>query len=114
MKDIQSARIRITVYMIVIGCCWLVTKIAPDTGIAVFLWGVIFFSFGAIFWATLTLITDGIVLLSKNADDQTALLEQQNNINTAQLQLLAGMADKLGMPVNDINEVVTEFGIEYE
>ena len=45
---------------------------------------------------------------------QNGLLEQQNKINTAQLHLLAGIADKSGVPVNDINDVVMEFGIEYE
>jgi len=51
---------------------------------------------------------------TKLLNEQNALLEQQNKINTAQLHLLAGLADKTGVPVNDINEVVTEFGIEYE
>ena len=45
---------------------------------------------------------------------QNEMLGQQNKINTAQLHLLAGIADKSGMPVNDINEVVMDFGIEYE
>ena len=43
-----------------------------------------------------------------------ALLAKQNKILEAQLNLLAGMSDKLGVPVSDINEVVNEFGIEYE
>lgn len=52
--------------------------------------------------------------LRTNSITQTELLVNQNKITTAQLHLLAGIADKLGMPVNDINEVVSDFGVEYE
>jgi hypothetical protein len=38
---------------------------------------------------------------------------ENQKIFIVQLHLLAGMANKLGVPTSDINEVVTEFGIEY-
>ncbi len=52
-----------------------------------------------------------------NTEQLQALNEKinnQNNIQLAQLGLLAGIADKLGVQASDINEIVSPFGIEYE
>jgi hypothetical protein len=50
------------------------------------------------------------VLLSKQLDT----MEQHSTIMIAQLELIASIADKAGIPVKDINDVTKDFGIEFE
>ncbi len=47
------------------------------------------------------------------ATAQLEKMETREKIQLAQLALLASTADKLGVPVEDINEVVADFGLEY-
>jgi uncharacterized membrane protein YjdF len=49
------------------------------------------------------------LLLSQNDK-----IDSQSNILLAQLGLLAGIAEKSGMPVDDINELVKDYGVEYD
>lgn len=56
--------------------------------------------------------------IRQSSKAQVELLKFQNEekkiMLLAQIELLAGIAYKLGMPVEDINEAVSEFEIEYE
>ena len=82
------------------GIFWIIIIVAAVLNICMIVW---FYE-----------LRENSKMQTKLLNDQNALLEQQNKVSTAQLHLLAGLADKTGVPVNDINDVVTEFGIEYE
>jgi hypothetical protein len=80
---------------------------------------------------TLLAISEGIIVLvdieentrksRRNSKAQLAIMQQQQQssaetqkILIGQLSLIAGIAEKTGVPIADINEVVTDYGIEYD
>jgi hypothetical protein len=113
MKRIEGLRAVVTLCIIVNVLMVLFISQNNNESKSTF-WLVLSISSALLIWAIVFIVIDGIVLLSKNAEKSIELAEYQQKVLTAQLHLLAGIADKSGVPVADINEFVTEFGVEYE
>ncbi len=58
--------------------------------------------------------TDILERQAKILSNLSVMIEYQNEAMTAQLHLLSSIAEKAGVPLTDINEVVKNFGIEFE
>ena len=65
-------------------------------------------------YTAIFIIRDASVKQAEFLKTQQELLVHQNGILVAQLSLLASLADKAGVPVKDINEVTTDYEIEFE
>ena len=115
MKRIEGLRAVVTLCIIVnVLMVLFISQSNNESKSTSTFWLVLSISSALLIWAIVFIVIDGIVLLSKNAEKSIELAEYQQKVLTAQLHLLAGIADKSGVPVADINEVVTEFGVEYE
>ncbi|HMG68653.1 MAG TPA: hypothetical protein VK588_13235 [Chitinophagaceae bacterium] len=59
-------------------------------------------------------LVTAIFIIRDNAIKQTELLESQNKMILAQINLTSNIADKLGVPADLINEATFEYGFEFE
>ena len=50
---------------------------------------------------------------TKILEDHTNKMEQHSIIMIAQMELIASIADKAGVPMDDINEVTKDFGVTF-
>ena len=55
-----------------------------------------------------------VFAIKKSSEKQAEFWEYQNGISKAQLELTASIAEKLGVPLKDINGVTSDFGITFE
>ena len=59
-------------------------------------------------------IKDNAVKQTNILVEQSKILEYQNKILLANLNLTASIADKQGVPASDINDATLDFGFEFE
>ena len=59
-------------------------------------------------------IKDNVIKHTEILENQSVMIEYQNEVMGAQLELIASIADKAGVPIKDINDVTEKYGITFE